>query len=134
MRKGYFQKLLRNPAKVIDEQVTKIINNQLDIKFGQFTEEELNVVLTKNSKQKSCESRPKARPHYEIWKTRKYEYFLHRFCNYVYKQNTNEKWPRFLMGLNEKILSLTWLHEPCPAHLYLGWGKIRYPFWHWPSR
>ena len=32
------------------------------------------------------------------------------------------------MGLNKKILSLTWLDEPCPAHLYLGWSKIKSPF------
>ena len=33
--------------KVTDEPITKIISNQLDIKLGQFTQEKLDVVLTK---------------------------------------------------------------------------------------
>ena len=32
-------------CKVTDKLISKIINNQLDIKLGQFTLEELNVVL-----------------------------------------------------------------------------------------
>ena len=34
----------------------KIINNQLDIKLGQFTQEELDIVLTKIKKQENCQS------------------------------------------------------------------------------
>ena len=32
------------------------------------------------------------------------------------------------LGLHKKILSHTWLDKACPAHLYLGWGKIKSPF------
>ena len=37
----------------MDEPITKIISNQLDIKVGQFTREELDSVLRKLKKQKS---------------------------------------------------------------------------------
>ena len=50
----HFNHLLGNPSKVIDKLFTKIINSQLDIKLGQFTQEELNVVLTKIKIRKSA--------------------------------------------------------------------------------
>ena len=43
--KEHFKNLLGKSPEVID--VTKIINNQLDIKLGQFKQEELHVVQTK---------------------------------------------------------------------------------------
>ena len=39
--------LLTNPPEIIDNTTEKIINGLLDIKQGQFTMEELDVVLTK---------------------------------------------------------------------------------------
>ena len=45
--KQHFENLLRNPLKVTQEPITRIISNQLDIKLGQFTQEELNSVLKK---------------------------------------------------------------------------------------
>ncbi len=42
-----FKNLLGKSPKVTDKPIMKIINNQLDIKLGQFTQEELDVVLTK---------------------------------------------------------------------------------------
>ena len=59
----------------------------LDIKQCQFTEEELNVVLAKNKNQKSYRPRWKSSRSIEdkgIW-------WLHRFCNADYKQNSIEK-------------------------------------------
>ncbi len=40
-------KLLGKSPKVTDEPITKIINNQLDVKLGQFTEEEHDAELNK---------------------------------------------------------------------------------------
>ena len=45
--KEHFKNLLRKSPKVTGEPITKIINNQQDIKLGQFMQEELDVVLTK---------------------------------------------------------------------------------------
>ena len=42
--KENFKNLLGNPAEVTDKH-EKIINSQVDIQLGQFTEEELEVVL-----------------------------------------------------------------------------------------
>ena len=45
--KQHFENLLGNPPKVTHEHITRIINKRLDIKPGQFTQEELNLVLRK---------------------------------------------------------------------------------------
>ena len=45
--KQNFVNLLGQPPKVTHEPITKIISNQLDIKLGQFTQEELDSELTK---------------------------------------------------------------------------------------
>ena len=45
--KQHFENLLGNPPKVTHEPITRIISKQLDIKLGQFTQEELYSVLTK---------------------------------------------------------------------------------------
>ena len=41
----FFQNLLGRSPKVKDKHFIKIFNNQLDIKLGHFTQEELDVVL-----------------------------------------------------------------------------------------
>ena len=43
--KQYFDNLLRNPPKVKHGAITKIIDNQPDIKLGQFTREELDSIV-----------------------------------------------------------------------------------------
>ena len=51
----------------------KIINNKLDIKLGQFTQEELNISLTKIKNRKAIglnEIPP------EVWKTRNFDDFI----------------------------------------------------------
>ena len=45
----HFENLLIKPPKITLELITKIISNQLDIKLGQFTQEELNTVLKKKN-------------------------------------------------------------------------------------
>ena len=57
--------------KVTDKIITKMINNQLDITLGQFTQEELDIVLTKIKK---TEIPP------DVWKTRKSNDLLLQYC------------------------------------------------------
>ena len=63
----------------------KIINNQLDIKLEQFTQEEPNVVLRKSKNNKTA-GLYKILP--EIWKTREFDDIQLRYCNDVYSQDT----------------------------------------------
>ena len=73
----------RTFPNVVDKPITKIINNQPDIKLGQFTQEKLNVVLTKikNRKAAGLDEKPP-----EVLKTRKFDDILLRYCNAVYNQ------------------------------------------------
>ena len=52
MWKEHFKNLLEKSLKVTDKPITKIINYQLDIKLGQFTQE-LDVILRKIKNGKS---------------------------------------------------------------------------------
>ena len=72
----------------MDEPITKIINNQLDVKLGRYTQEELDLVARKikNRKAAGLDEIPP-----EVWKTRKFDDILLRFCNAVYNQNTMDK-------------------------------------------
>ena len=67
----------------------KIISNQLDTKQGQFTEEELNLVLRK-IKNRNAAGLDEIPP--EVWKTRKLDDILLQYCNTIYNQNTIERW------------------------------------------
>ena len=73
----------------MDETIMKIIDNQLDIKLVQSTQEELDVVLIKikNRKAAGLDEIPP-----EVWKTRKFDDILLQYCNAVYKQNTIDRW------------------------------------------
>ena len=73
----------------MDETITKIIDYHLDIKLGQFTQEELNVVLTK-IKNKKAAGFDEILP--EIWKTRKFNDVLVQYYITIYNQNTIDKW------------------------------------------
>ena len=89
--KEHFKNLLGKSSKVTGEPITKIINNQQDIKLGQFMQEELNVVLTK-IKNKKAAGLHEISP--EVWKTRKFDNILLRYCNTVYNQKTIDKWTK----------------------------------------
>ena len=91
MLKEYFKNLFGKSPKITNKPIRKIINDQLDIKQGQFTQDELNVVLTKikNRKAAGFDEIPP-----EVWKTRKFDDLLLRYCNTVYDQNTIDKWPK----------------------------------------
>ena len=67
--KKYFKNLLGNSPKVTDEQIMKIINNQLYIKLGQFMQEELDIVRTKIKNRKAV-SLDKIPP--EVWNSMTY--------------------------------------------------------------
>ena len=69
----------------------KIIDNQLDIKLRQFAQEELDVVLTK-IKIRKVAGLDEISP--EVWKTRKFNDILLRYCNAIYDQNTIERWTK----------------------------------------
>ena len=87
--KEYFKNLVGNSPKVTDKPITKIINNQLDIKLGQFPQEELDVVLTKIKNRKAA-GFDKISP--GVWKIKKFNDLLLRYSNVVYNQNTIERW------------------------------------------
>ena len=86
--KQHFGNLLGNPQKVTHEPITRIISKQLDIKLGQFTQEELDSVLRKikNRKAAGLDEIPP-----EVRKTREFDDILLRHCNAVYNQNTRDR-------------------------------------------
>ena len=88
MWKDRIKNLLAKSRKVTDKPITKIINNQLDIKLGQFTQKELDVARTKFKNRKATglnEIYP------EVWKIRIFDDLLLRYCNDIYNQNTIER-------------------------------------------
>ena len=52
--KQHFENLLGNPLKVTHEPITRIFSKQLNIKLGQFAQEELNSVLRKIKNRKAA--------------------------------------------------------------------------------
>ena len=69
----HFENLLGKRPIVTHEPFIRIINKQLDIKVGQFTQEELDSVLRKVKNRKAAgldEISP------EVWKTRKFDDIL----------------------------------------------------------
>ena len=82
--KHHFENLLGNPPKITHEPITRIISKQLEIKLGQFTQEEFDSVLRKikNRKAAGLDEIPP-----EVWKTRQFDDILLRHCNAVYNQN-----------------------------------------------
>ena len=87
--KEHFKNLLGKSPKVTDEPIMKIIDIHLDIKLGQCTQKELNIVLSKfkNRKAIGLDEIP-----LELWKTRKFNNILLRYCNTVYNQDTIDRW------------------------------------------
>ena len=100
MWKEHFKNLLGNSPKVTNKPVKKIVNTQLDIKLGKFTQEELDVVLAKIKKRKAADL---DKIHPEVWKTRKFHVLLFRYCNAVYNQNTIERWTKSCVLPSHKI-------------------------------
>ena len=78
--KQHFENLLGKPPKITAKTITKIISNQIDIKLGQFTLEELDSVprKIKNRKAAGLDEIPTGE-----WKTRKFDDIAIRYCNDV---------------------------------------------------
>ena len=91
LKYGHQKNMLGNSSKVTDEPIKTIINNQLDIKPGQFTQEELDVVQTKikNRKAAGLDEIPT-----EVWKRRKFDDLLLIYWNSLYTQNTIDGWTK----------------------------------------
>ena len=89
--KELFKYRLRKSPKNRDKPITKMINNQLDIKQGQCIQEKLDAVQTKMKKKKAAGFN-KIPP--DVWKTRKFDDLLLRYCDSVYKQNTIVRWTK----------------------------------------
>ena len=77
-----------NFPKVTDRLIPKIINNQLDIKLEQFTQEELKVLLTKIKSRKPAGHNEIPT---EVWKTRKFDDLLLQFFHAVYNHITKKR-------------------------------------------
>ena len=81
-----------NKIKVTHEQTTRIINKQLDIKLGQFTQGELDSVLEKIKNRKAAGLDETPPP--KVRKTREFDDRLLRHCNAVYNQNPIDIWTK----------------------------------------
>ena len=93
MWKEHLKNLSGKSTKVTDKPITKI-NNQLDIKLGQFTQGELGVIRTK-VKSRTAAGLDEIPP--EVWETRKFNDLLLRYWNAVYNQKLIERWKKGLI-------------------------------------
>ena len=85
---GIWKEHFKNLLGKSDEPIMKIINDQLDIKLGQFMLDELDIVLwkIKNRKAAGLDGIPP-----EVWKAKKLDDLLLWYCNAVYDQNTIDR-------------------------------------------
>ena len=95
--KQNFENLHGKPPKNKHEPISKYIYNQVDIKQGQFTQEELDSVLRKikNMKAAGDDELPP-----EVWKTSEFDDILLQHCNAVYNQNTIDRWTRYASSIS----------------------------------
>ena len=87
--KEHFQKLLGLQATSENVNVTPIIDNDLGIKSGSFTMDELKAVLQNTKSAKACglHNIPG-----EVWKLDDFNDILLQLCNAVYNGNQIDKW------------------------------------------
>ena len=98
--KQHFENLLGRPPKVTHEPITKIISNQIDIKLGQFTHEELDLVLRKieNRNAAGFDEIPP-----EVWKTKEFDNVSDTVSPYITRTQSTH-------GQKDAIfLSLRWV-------------------------
>ena len=84
--KEHFKNLLRNPSKNADKHNKEITISQLDIKLGQFMEQEFDIVLKKKTT-KSQKAASLDKIFLEVWKTRRYNDILIMQCCVKIKHN-----------------------------------------------
>ena len=87
--KEHFQNLLGKAPVIKDQPIQQIIDNELPIKKGHFSEEELETVL-KKLKNKKAPGLDEIPP--EVWKTRSFNDILLKSCNSLYNQSSIQIW------------------------------------------
>lgn len=87
--KTHFENLLGKPPDIIDKPIKRIIENELDIKQGNFTMEELIVVIKNISNDKACGLDNIAA---EVWKTGVFNEEMLQLCNAVYNLQKIDRW------------------------------------------
>ena len=87
--KQHFERLLGSAPSIVAEPTRPILNDELPIKTGAFTMEELESVLknTKTNKAAGLDGIPP-----EVWKTGRFNDILLSFCNDVYALNPISNW------------------------------------------
>ena len=85
----HFKDLLGKPPEVIAELITPIINEELNIKKGNFSIEELTKALQQTKNHKACglDEIPA-----EVWKLPDFKNLLLDFCNQVYNNDPIKRW------------------------------------------
>ena len=87
--KEHFQNLLGKAPVIKDQPIQQIIDNELSIEKGPFSEEELETVL-KKLKNKKAPGLDEIPP--EVWKTRRFNDILLKSCNSLYNQSSIQIW------------------------------------------
>ena len=87
--KEHFQNLLGKAPVIKDQPIQQIIDNELPIKKGPFSEEELETVL-KKLKNKKAPRLDEIPP--EVWKTRRFNDILLKSCTSLYNRSSIQIW------------------------------------------
>ena len=91
--KEHSKKLLGNPPKTTDEHIQKVINDQLDVKLGDFMQRELDAAL----KKKKIKSRKAAGLEEILPEVYLMSYFLklnREIDERLHSSLSQERWPR----------------------------------------
>ena len=87
--KKHFQDLLGKPPIIKEERITPVITEQLNIKTGSFSMEELQRAIKRIQNGKACglDDVPA-----EVWKLEEFNKILLESCNAVYHQSPIDRW------------------------------------------
>ena len=87
----HFQDLLGKPTKINEneEEISQIVNSELDIKKGLFTPDEIIIAVRsiQHGKAVGLDKIPA-----EVWKLGEFQEILLHFCNSVYNQDPIKRW------------------------------------------
>ena len=87
----HFQDLLGKPTKINEneEEISQIVNSELDIKKGLFTPDEIIIAVRsiQHGKAVGLDEIPA-----EVWKLGEFQEILLHFCNSVYNQDPIKRW------------------------------------------
>ena len=113
--KEHFKNLHEKHPEIADKLMQQIVNGQLDIKLGQFTEEEFDTVLKKEIKNRKAVGLDKILP--EVWKTRKFDNI----------QGAFNKFPDFFVQAFKIVIDSWKIHYVIAIHL-MRWLTNFYDF------